>query len=251
MKLPKFINFNKYLKIGMLLVFICATSAKSQTPEFNQLWKDDFKTRVKKAEDGNVHAQEFLATLYLHGGMEGVKQDYKEAYKWCRMAAEQGSSFGEYSLGTMYAQGQGVQKDEEEAFKWFKKAGVHGSINAQINLAYMYDMGKGTEKDYKEAIKLYQKVAENKDDVPLAAKAQRSLGRMYLFGQGVDENVSKAIEWYEKASKNGDADAPCDLGVIYSEGRGVDKDRTKAMKWFRLAAERGNVEAKEIIREQN
>jgi TPR repeat protein len=41
----------------------------------------------------------------------GVPQDYVEAVKWFRRAAEQGFADAQDSLARMYVQGQGVPKD--------------------------------------------------------------------------------------------------------------------------------------------
>jgi TPR repeat protein len=46
-----------------------------------------------------------------------VPQDYAEAVKWFRKAADQGSANGQHNLGTMYQFGQGVRQDNAEAAK--------------------------------------------------------------------------------------------------------------------------------------
>jgi TPR repeat protein len=56
----------------------------------------------------------------------GVDQDYKEAAKWYRKAAEQGHSWGQYNLGGMYANGFGVDQDYIEAYKWVLLAEMNG-----------------------------------------------------------------------------------------------------------------------------
>ena len=38
---------------------------------------------------------------------EGVPQNYAEALKWYRLAADQGDADAQYNLGVMYANGQG------------------------------------------------------------------------------------------------------------------------------------------------
>ena len=52
----------------------------------------------------------------------GVPQDYMEAVKWYRMAAEQGEAWAQSNLGLMYANGRGVAQDYIEAHKWFNLA---------------------------------------------------------------------------------------------------------------------------------
>jgi hypothetical protein len=56
---------------------------------------------------------------------EGVQQDYIEAAKWYRMAAEHvldlgGAGQGRNSLGMLYLNGNGVPKDYVRAYMWFK-----------------------------------------------------------------------------------------------------------------------------------
>ena len=47
----------------------------------------------------------------------GVTQDYKEAAKFCRVAAELGYTDAEDVLGSMYFRGEGVTQDYKEAAK--------------------------------------------------------------------------------------------------------------------------------------
>ena len=49
-------------------------------------------------------------------------QDYKEAVRYYRMAAEQGDADSQYFLGRIYQEGQGVDQDYEEALRWFRMA---------------------------------------------------------------------------------------------------------------------------------
>lgn len=64
---------------------------------------------------------------------EGVKKDYEEAFKWFRLAANQGDNKAQNKLGTMYYIRKGVKKDEMEAFKWYQLAADQGNIEA-INM---------------------------------------------------------------------------------------------------------------------
>jgi TPR repeat protein len=60
----------------------------------------------------------------------------------------------------MYGQGEGVAQDYKEAVKWYRKAAEQGVVDGQYNLGWMYDKGKGVVQDYKEAVKWYRKAAE-------------------------------------------------------------------------------------------
>ena len=62
---------------------------------------------------------------------EGVPQDFKEAYKWFRIAAERGNAQSQFSLGVMYANGQGVLKNELTAYAWWNIASASGHAAAK------------------------------------------------------------------------------------------------------------------------
>ncbi|MFC2715418.1 MAG: tetratricopeptide repeat protein [Kingella denitrificans] len=51
-----------------------------------------------------------------------MRQDYAEAFKWFRQAAEQGVASAQYNLGVMYANGRGVRQDLHLSKEWFGKA---------------------------------------------------------------------------------------------------------------------------------
>ena len=70
---------------------------------------------LRFAAGGSVSAQLAPGNMYASG--KGAWQDYDEALRWFRKAAEQGSPEGQYNLGLMYRQGLGVQKNEREAEK--------------------------------------------------------------------------------------------------------------------------------------
>ena len=84
-----------------------------------------FEETLSKAKDGDTDAMLLLGTMYATG--EGVIQDYKEAFKWFRKAAELGYVKAMYRLGGMYANGRGVIEDDKEAVKWYRKAAELGN----------------------------------------------------------------------------------------------------------------------------
>ncbi len=53
-----------------------------------------------EAAQGNAKAQSYLGLMYYDGW--GVPQDYAEAVKWWRKAAEQGYGEAQFNLGYMY-----------------------------------------------------------------------------------------------------------------------------------------------------
>ena len=115
--------------------------------------------------------------MYDNG--QGVPQNYAEAVKWYRLAADQGDAGAQYNLGVMYDQGRGVPQNYAEAVKWYRLAADQGDAIAQYNLGVMYDKGQGVPQNYAEAVKWYRLAADQG-----YAGAQYNLGVMYDKGRG-------------------------------------------------------------------
>jgi TPR repeat protein len=78
-------------------------------------------------------------TTSYEQGHNALPQDYAEAAKWLRKAADQGESLAQDDLGAMYYNGWGVPQDYAEAAKWYHQAADRGSPAAQISLGVMYE----------------------------------------------------------------------------------------------------------------
>ena len=63
----------------------------------------------------------------------GVLQNYKEALKWYRLAAEKGNNLAQYNLGHMYEEGLGVPQDYVFAHMWFNIAAANENEHAIDN----------------------------------------------------------------------------------------------------------------------
>ena len=99
-----------------------------------------------------------LVIAYFDG--EGVEQDYAEAVKWYRLAAEQGDAVAQNNLGYAYRNGAGVEQDYVEAVNWYRLAAEQGDAHAQLNLGDAFYNGEIVEQDYVEAVKWYRLAAE-------------------------------------------------------------------------------------------
>jgi TPR repeat protein len=98
---------------------------------------------------GDPRAEAAMGNLFATG--EGVPQDYEEAAKWLRAAADDGNVDGLRSLGHMYRLGQGVEKDEERAANLYGYAAWQGDPEAQNSLGLMFAQGIGVKRDFLEA----------------------------------------------------------------------------------------------------
>ena len=82
-------------------------------------------TFVLPDDQGAADTQFNLGVRYNNG--EGVRQDYAEAVKWYRLAAEQGNADAQYNLGVLYDNGERVRQDHTEAVKWYRLAADQSS----------------------------------------------------------------------------------------------------------------------------
>ena len=141
-------------------------------------------------------AQHQLAEMYSKG--DGVAQDFKEAVKWYKKAAEQGFVLSQYSLGILYHTGNGVNKDFKEAEKWYKKAAEQGFARAQNNLAEMCEATGEMHKNPEKVLRLLFEAAQQG-----YALAQSALGKVFEGGLiGAPQNNVEAYYWYSLAAKD-------------------------------------------------
>lgn len=54
-----------------------------------------------------------------------MTQDFGEAVKWYRQAAEQGDDKTQLNLGKIYREGKGVPRDKVTAYAWFFIAAIY------------------------------------------------------------------------------------------------------------------------------
>lgn len=162
---------------------------------------------------------------------EGVPQDWTEAARLYREAAEGGHPEAQRNLGFLYASGKGVPKDLQEAEKWFGKAAASGQEGAGFASALL-----GLTK---------RVPAPTSSELPTAAilevESHFQRGLRYATGEGGTQDLAEAAHWYRKAAEGGHAGAQKHLGLLYASGKGVPRDLSEAERWLRKASERGGI----------
>lgn len=104
-----------------LIVLVVGLYCAGQNTLVAPLSLSEVSTLQNAAMIGNVDAQMRLGMIYESG--MGLPQNYAEAAKWFRKAAEKGNRTAFASLGDIYANGNGVKKDYAEAYFWYSLAG--------------------------------------------------------------------------------------------------------------------------------
>ncbi len=64
--------------------------------------------------------------------VRAVPQDYQEATKWYRIAAEKGNPKAQVKVGFMYNEGRGVSRDRVRAHTWFNLAASQGNKTGDL-----------------------------------------------------------------------------------------------------------------------
>jgi TPR repeat protein len=182
-----------------------------------------FEEAKAESENGESDAQFALGQRYYEG--EGVPQDFGEAVKWFRKAADLGNSKAQLMLGRCYYASEGLEKDYSEAVNWFRKAAEQGNATAQCLLGRCYQTGVGVDADVMGAVKWYRQAAEQGD-----ANAQLRLGECYSKGEGVPKDQAEAEKWYNKAAAQGNGPIKRKFGPVAPPSRNTVQSATMSFE---------------------
>jgi len=112
------------------------------------------------AKKNNADAQFSLATLYFNG--QGMMENNTLALKWFRKASENNHKEAQYNLGIMLASGLGIEANLVEAFAWLNIAKHNGNTAAEAVIKQMAAELSSSEKQQAE-----KKIAELKKEFKL------------------------------------------------------------------------------------
>ena len=150
-----------------------------------------------------------LGNRYRTG--RGASQDYGEAVRWYRKAANRGFAGAQNNLAAMYELGLGIAKNEAEAAHWYRAAAKQGDPRAQHSLGLMYRDGRGVSRHPVDAARWIRRSAEQGHDAAIA-----DLARLYWEGLGLKRSASHAYLWWKVAALRGDVHAARQLASIAS-----------------------------------
>jgi len=205
---------------------------------------------LKLAEQNDADAQYELAEAYRTG--TDAVENFKEALRWYRAAAELGLADAQNNLGAMYLAGMGTEKNPAEAAYWYEKAAEQEQMHAQFNLGMLYLLGSGVEQSDEDAAHWLHAAAGHGD---LEAICQ--LGTLYQLGRGLEQNFVAAAELHtvaaieghlasidklaeyqeeiENSALNGSILAALCMAKKYDHGLGADTDVAQVYAWVQWA----------------
>lgn len=197
----------------------------------------EFERITRLANSGDVNAQLSLGYKYLYGE-EDIKTDYKKAFEYYSMAAEQNDDVAINNVGSLYFSGIGTERNTNKAATMFQKASDLGNSEATLNLAFLYLTGNGVVKNSREAISMFTKAAKANNST-----AKFMLGYAYYKGFVVPQDFIRAAELIKDASDAQYADAQYVLGIMYMNGQGMPQNYGNAVKLLKKSGMQGNLEA--------
>ena len=233
------------------------------------------KWLLKAAENGHLAAQVELAESYgyFENGNWWITRvnDFAEAAKWYRKAAEQGDPMALGMLGWLYATGRGVDKDLKTAVEWFRKGAAQGNAEALFGMGFSlleswlepYD----EDKDWETVVDWYAKAAdsglkhelpelENKRDYTcLQCKIAYMYRNRYNLvralkdrepykSEPMDQYRAEVVKWFRKAAEAGDDEGHFELVELAAE-----RDSEAAKDALRQLAENGDDYARSVVKE--
>ena len=187
--------------------------------------------------------------VYENGS--GVLQDYVEAAKFYRQAAEQGHAMARNNLGWLYKKGLGVSANWTEALKWFQKSAEQGEPLGEENLAWLYAQGSRDEFDPNYGLaETWMRKTVDLD----SAEGQFKFGNLLYHeftkdGHQYTNSFPAVAKCFEKAAEQGYAQAQYQLAEMYHSGELGDDQRSNCVSWFLKAAAQGNTKAQAVVGE--
>lgn len=211
--------------------------------------KDVFENYLNNANFGDVDAQHTVGYLYSIG--YGVEQNYEEAIKWFKLAAENGNASSYFQLGQMYFEGVGVEQNYDISIEHLKKASELNSSDAMYTLGLIYLEGEIAKQDINQGIKYLLDASKLENFL-----AEEELGLMFLYGKHVEEDSVVGMDWLIRSAKHGHNHALFEayyyrLNKFESRGITAGANYNKCIEGMKKVARHNVEEAQEYLKNKN
>ena len=151
------------------------------------------------AKKGNVYALAKLGTTYLKGTL--VSQDVAKGIQLITQSADGGLREAQELLGKAYAQGLfDLKEDDREAAKWFRMAAEQGSASAAMRTSELYFDGKGTPLDAYFWALIAEKLGYADPAIANATAANREVYGRKLSAAQRRKLEAEAIAWQPRVT---------------------------------------------------
>jgi len=143
---------------------------EGQGVEKNPLLAQQWLSRAENSQNAIKHSRGDFSRVQIskQGRWNLYTQTCSSGFTACQLTAEQGNAWAQNKLGLFYKEGKEVTQNYKEAVKWFKKSADQGSGRGFYNLSTMYLTGHGVLKDIDQSEKLLAAAKKNWDRYKLA-----------------------------------------------------------------------------------
>ncbi len=149
--------------LSVSLICLASTAARADFEGGSDaLRRGDYALALRTlvpAADGDARAAALLAEMHERG--LGTPRDAEQAFRWRRLAAEQGHPPSALRLGQMFLRGDGVSRSDEAARQWMRKAAEGGLPEAQLELSKLLQAASATDADIRESRLWYERAMSN------------------------------------------------------------------------------------------
>lgn len=204
---------------------------------------DDWGTLLSEAENGSNIAQLDVAMHYENGN-NFVSINTTEAFKWTKIAYENGNKSAIVRYADYLSTGENCNKNLELVIQLYEKGIEFGFSEAAFNLGIEYR----NRQDFESAFKYYQTANE------LSAGSYKfDIAKCYYYGIGIEKDKNKALEIlkninFPESNQYEVDEANYMLGLLYLDGEIVKKSLKNARRYLELAnADQDHRSAKELL----
>mmetsp|Transcript_40608 Transcript_40608/g.100370 ORF Transcript_40608/g.100370 Transcript_40608/m.100370 type:complete len:251 (+) Transcript_40608:236-988(+) len=145
---------------------------------------------------------------------KSVPRDRAKAIHYARLAADQGHTLAQVSVGRASNEGAGVVADPVESARYFRLAADQGIATAQHYLGIAYHNGNGVQMCHDASARLYRLAADQGN-----AGAQWLLALSYCDGHGVERDFGTAARYHRLAVDQNHSPSQLALGAMHFEVR--------------------------------
>lgn len=167
---------------------------------------------TRAAENGDSDAQWCLGRMFYEGRVSR-NSDHSRAVHWFSKSADSGNAFGLFHLGIMNEYGLAVKQDFREAARFYKMASAKENLDAKYYLALLHAYGRGYAQDIHKASLLFKEAAE-KGHAP--SQYYLGVIFLYGQG-GFPRDYNMAFYWMTKAANGTSDDTAEAAKIAVSE----------------------------------
>ena len=205
---------------------------------------------LEAARDGDIDASFNYGYCLLHG--MGVDYDPAEAKSFFSFARDMEGGESCYNIAMLYLHGEGVRRDYRQAFRYMTVSASQGCIEAQLYLGMVYTTGYMLEPDIQGICMIPFHKPEYRipdafllmGDIPDAEADEEARFSV------VSADARRAFEWFRRAAHHDPtyvaslvAKGQYLYAKCYIDGMGTDFDRKKGELLMLAAGKSGSEEA--------